>query len=97
MCRREAPGLEQFARNHGDEILLVGLGTQDDLDLAQEFVSSTGISSFRMLWDESFDSWAEMGVVSQPAWALFTPSGELVEGGFGGVDEAGVLLKAASL
>ena len=50
-----------------------------------------------MLWDESFDSWAELGVVSQPAWALFTASGELVEGSYGGIDEAGVLEKAASL
>jgi len=73
------------------------LGTQDDLALAQEFVASTGISSFPMLWDESFDSWAELGVVSQPAWALFSPSGEFVSGDYGGIDTADVLAQAASL
>ena len=73
------------------------MGTQDDLGLAQEFVASTGISSFQMLWDESFDSWAELGVASQPAWALFSPSGEYVDGSYGGIDTAGVLTTAASL
>ena len=77
--------------------MVIGLGTQDDLALAQEFVETTGVSSFPMLWDESFDSWTQLGVVSQPAWALFTPAGEYVEGGFGGIDAAGVLATAATL
>ncbi len=50
-----------------------------------------------MLWDESFDSWAKLGVVSQPAWALFSASGELAEGSYGGIDTVSVLEKAASL
>lgn len=86
-----------MARDHGDEILVVGLGTQDDLALAQDFVESTGIVSFPMLWDATFDSWAALGVVSQPAWALFTASGELVDGGYGGIDADAVLDRAASI
>ena len=77
--------------------MVIGLGAQDDLDLAQTFVENTGVSAFPMLWDESFDSWAQLGVASQPAWALFTPDGEFVEGSLGGIDTAGVLAKAASL
>ena len=50
-----------------------------------------------MLWDESFDSWAQLGVASQPAWALFTPSGEFVQGSYGAIDEDGVLATAATL
>ena len=73
------------------------MGTQDDLALAEDFVEGTGISSFPMLWDETFDSWAELGVVSQPAWALFSASGELAEGSYGGIDTVSVLEKAASL
>ena len=73
------------------------MGTQDDLGLAREFVERAGIVSFPMLWDETFDSWAALGVVSQPAWGLFSASGELVEGGYGGIDTAGVLERAASL
>ena len=77
--------------------MVIGLGTQDDLALAQEFVETTGVSSFPMLWDESFDSWTQLGVVSQPAWALFTPAGEYVEGGFGGIDADSLLATAATL
>ena len=73
------------------------MGTQDNLGLAEEFVASAGISSFRMLWDESFDSWAQLGVASQPAWALFTPGGEFVAGSYGGIDEDSVLATAATL
>ncbi len=78
-------------------MLVVGLGTQDDLTLAREFVESTGISSFQMLWDESFDSWAQLGVASQPAWALFTASGEQVDGSYGEIDTVSVLESIASL
>lgn len=77
--------------------MVIGLGAQDDLDLAQGFVETTGVSSFPMLWDESFDSWAQLGVASQPAWALFSPEGEYIEGSYGGIDTAGVLARAASL
>ena len=77
--------------------MVVGLGTQDDLALAQEFVERAGIASFPMLWDETFDSWAALGVFSQPAWGLFSASGEYIEGGLGGFDTAGVLQRAASL
>lgn len=77
--------------------MVIGLGAQDSLDLAQTFVENTGVSAFPMLWDESFDSWAQLGVATQPAWVLFSPGGEYVEGGLGGIDAAGLLAKAASL
>ena len=77
--------------------MVVGLGAQDNLDLAQSFVEMTGVSAFPMLWDESFDSWARLGVASQPAWALFSPAGEYIEGSYGGIDTTGVLARAADL
>jgi len=77
--------------------MVIGLGTQDDLDLARTFVENTGVSAFPMLWDESFDSWVQLGVATQPAWALFSPDGEYVEGGLGAIDTADVLARAASL
>lgn len=57
---------------------MVGLGTQDDLALAEEFVESRGTKSFRMLWDPSFESWRDLGVYGQPAAMLLTPGGEKV-------------------
>lgn len=76
---------------------MAGLGTQDDLALAREFVDETGISSFPMLWDETFDSWSQLGVASQPAWGLFTASGEFLQGGFGEIDADAVLETVASI
>ena len=77
--------------------MVIGLGAQDSLDLAQTFVENTGVSGFPMLWDESFDSWVQLGVATQPAWALFTPDGGYVDGSVGSFDTADVLAKAASL
>ena len=50
-----------------------------------------------MLWDETFDSWSQLSVASQPAWALFTPSGEFVQGSYGEIDADTLLAAAASL
>ena len=76
----------------------MGLGTQDDLALAEDFVARTGTTSFRMLWDPTFHAWAQLGVVSQPAWMLFTPSGEIIDGVvYGGIDTQDVLRTVASL
>ncbi len=41
----------------------MGLGTQDDLELARDFVAKGGIT-FTMLWDESFESWQALGVAA---------------------------------
>ena len=50
-----------------------------------------------MLWDETFDSWSRLGVAIQPAWALFSASGELVEGSYGEIDADAVLEAVAAL
>ncbi len=57
---------------------MIGLGTQDDGDYAIEFVTSREMYSFPMYWDETFESWAEFGVSSQPAATLLSPSGEVL-------------------
>ncbi len=54
---------------------MFGLGTQDDLDLAIDFVETRGTESFTMLWDPTFLSWDELGISGQPAAILFAPDG----------------------
>ena len=95
MCRREAPGVEQFAREHGDKVKLIGLGTQDSADEAVDFVRDGGTYSFPMYWDETFSSWSAFGISSQPAAALLAPDGEVITGWLGAFDEAEVLRIAA--
>ena len=62
---------------------MVGLGTQDSLGEAGEFVDGTGIRSFTMLWDESFQSWMEIGITSQPSALLLAPDGTPLAGWIG--------------
>jgi len=88
--------VEQFARNHENEIRVVGLGTQDTLADAQAFVQEYGSEFFTMLWDESFETWLEIGVVSQPAAVLIAADGEPIQGWIGPFPEGEVLELAAA-
>lgn len=54
---------------------MVGLGTQDSLQEAKDFVDEFGIRSAQMLWDESFDSWLALGIRGQPNAILFDAEG----------------------
>ena len=74
MCRAESPDLEQFARKNNNRLAVIGLGTQDDLKLARDFVTK-GKITFPMLWDKTSDSWRRLGVRSQPAAVLVATDG----------------------
>ena len=74
---------------------MIGLGTQDSADDAAEFVSQYGNHSFPMYWDETFQSWAEFGIQSQPAAALLAPDGSVLGGWLGAFPEDEVLSLAA--
>ncbi len=74
---------------------MIGLGTQDTLGEAEEFVARYG-TTFTMLWDESFESWRELGVTSQPAAILFAPDGTPRKRWRGVFPEAEVLALAAA-
>lgn len=69
---------------------MIGLGTQDTLGEAEQFVDTYG-TSFTMLWDESFESWVAFGVQSQPAAILFAADGTVLEGWLGPFPEEAVL------
>lgn len=67
-------------------INVVGLGAQDSLQQAQDFVATFGTNSFPMVWDPGFDSWLSLGVISQPYWILYDSSGNQVAARSGAVD-----------
>lgn len=56
---------------------MVGLGTQDTIGEAHDFVDSFNMT-FTMLWDETFETWVALGVSAQPAAMLFTADGQLI-------------------
>jgi len=74
---------------------VIGLGTQDTLGEAEEFVDRYN-TSFTMLWDESFESWRELGITSQPAAILFSADGRPLKGWRGRFPEAEVLALASA-
>ncbi len=52
-------------------MLVIGLGAQDDLELARDFIAKTGTRSFPMVWDKSFDSWRHYGIqINSQTWLL---------------------------
>ncbi|MEP1124151.1 MAG: hypothetical protein ABJH68_09715 [Ilumatobacter sp.] len=73
----------------------MGLGTQDSLGDAEDFVTDYGTQSFTMLWDESFVTWQEIGITSQPAAVLLAADGEPISGWVGPFPQDEVLELAA--
>ncbi len=74
---------------------MVGLGTQDSLGEAEEFSDDFGTKSFTMLWDESFETWLEIGITSQPSAVLLAADGTPITGWIGPYPEDEVLRLAA--
>jgi hypothetical protein len=74
-------------------VKVVGLGTQDDLAQAEEFVATYG-TTFTMLWDPTFESWANLGVALQPSVLIVAPDG-LVLGRWAGMPSEDEMLSAA--
>ena len=70
---------------------MVGLGTQDTLDEAHEFVDEFGTESFTMLWDDSYQTWQEIGITSQPSAVLIDSDGTPINGWVGPFPEDDVL------
>ncbi len=77
-------------------VTVVGMGAQDDFGQAQGFVDRTGVASFPMIWDESFETWAYYGVRGQPTAILVDRNGNPIAGwsGFFDADEVVELARA---
>lgn len=91
ICAGEAPAVEAFAKRHGDAVSVVGIGTQDDFALAEDFVANYGVSTPRMLWDPGFESWQSLEITGQPTWVLLSPGGEELGRWQGGLPESEIL------
>ncbi len=76
---------------------MIGVGTQDSLAYAEEFIATTGTTSFPMLWDPSFESWQQLGIRGQPAGMLATADGTVVAQWRGRIPEDEVLAAIADL
>jgi hypothetical protein len=57
---------------------VIGLGTQSDYGEAQDFVDRYGIT-FRMFWDDGFESWDGFDVYRQPTSILVSRGGTMIK------------------
>ena len=60
-----------------------------------EFLEDNRMESFTMLWDESFETWIEIGITSQPTAVLLAADGTPITGWIGPFPEDEVLRLAA--
>lgn len=68
----------------------MGVGTQDSLAEARDFVTTYG-TTFTMLWEDGNRSWRALRISGQPAAILVDPAGRELKRWFGELDEAEVL------
>ena len=66
---------------------MVGIGGQDDLELARDFVSSTGVT-FTMLWSESSESWRHFAIRNNSDFWLIDQEGNRIDNSFTLHDES---------
>lgn len=52
---------------------VVGLGTQDDFSLAQDFIDRGGLMTPDMLWDPTFSTWQSFGVNTNSQMIVLSP------------------------
>ena len=63
------------------------MGTQDSFREAEGFVARHGIT-FRMLWEDGFESWQGFGIQRQPASILVSRDGARLMKWQGTLDDA---------
>ena len=63
------------------------MGTQDSFGEAEQFVARHGIT-FKMLWEDGFESWRGFGVQRQPASILVSKQGARLMKWQGVLDDA---------
>ena len=96
MCRSEAPTVEQFARDNADRLTVVGIGGQDDLALARDFVESTG-TTFTMLWSDSAEVWRYFAVTNNSDVWLVDKDGNRIDNGATPFDDSHIAAHIAML
>ena len=86
-CRTESPTIERFASRHRDELIVVGINTEDLTEDALAFVDEFDLS-WEMLRDGEGERKDAFGIVALPESFLVDPQGRVALVRRGAVDEA---------
>lgn len=46
--------------------------------MARSFMARHKISTVKLVWDETGNSWVKLGIPGQPAWMLISASGKVL-------------------
>lgn len=93
-CRAEAPELLAFEKAHGNKVTVLGLGAQDDLDQAVDFLADTSTGDLEMVWDRTGKSWLHFKVTNQPTVVVVDADGKVTKKWFRDFDEKAILAAA---
>lgn len=85
-CRTESPAIERYADEHRDELVVVGMNTEDLSGDALEFIDEFDLS-WEMLRDGDGERKDAFGVFALPETFLVDPEGRLALIRRGPVDE----------
>jgi thiol-disulfide isomerase/thioredoxin len=85
-CREEAPAIEDFARRNRDEVVVIGMDTEDLSSDALDFVREYDLT-YEMLHDGDGDRKDAYGIFALPESFLIDPNGDLALIQRGPIDE----------
>ena len=74
----------------------MGIGTQNDLELARDFVAATG-TTFTMLWSESVEAWRHFAVQRESDFWLIDKDGNRINNSSTPYDESHIYDHLAAL
>jgi cytochrome c biogenesis protein CcmG/thiol:disulfide interchange protein DsbE len=75
-CRTESPEIEEYSREHDDELIVLGVNTEDLSDDAREFVEEFDLN-WKMLRDNTGERKDAWGVAALPETFLVDPEGRV--------------------
>lgn len=78
---REAPVVEQFARQNNGKAAVISIGVGADIPTSRSFGSDYGMTTPLALTDDNIGVSRHYNVRSLPAWLLLDSSGNLVANG----------------
>lgn len=75
-CRTESPEIESYFREHDDELVVVGMNTEDLSDDARDFIEEFDLT-WEMLRDNTGERKDAWGVLALPETFLVDPEGRV--------------------
>ncbi len=77
ICRVEAPDVLAVAQANSESVSVIGVAGRGEVEAMQDFVTDTASASLTHVVDRDGTVWRAFGVVSQPAFAFVSATGDV--------------------